>query len=102
MRIHLTEKQLERNFKIGVAIYSSMFGLGVYRGIQKYNYNMRKNKYLPPYLYTSAFTHGIGNGLVYMAFPLWVFILPKEIYRLEVSLRGLKEEKEKGEYYEII
>ena len=76
--------------------------LGFARGMQEYDYNYaEKTKYTETkgtYLYSSR----IGNGFVGLflyAFPVLPFvIIPKEIYRLEVCLRGLEEDK-KSDYY---
>jgi len=86
-----------------LTVYTSMFGLGVCRGVQKYNYDMRMERNLDrQYLYSSAILHGMGHGLIYLTFPLWLLIIPKEMYRLEVTIRGLNKEKEQQSYYEII
>ena len=77
--------------------------LGFNRGLNSYNYHYSNNKLYQnsehkKYLYTEAFMWGIGSTLAYVN-PLMCFItLGKEVYRLEVNLRGLEDEK-KTEYY---
>lgn len=105
------------------AIYTiipSWLGLGFYRGTQHYGRDYKKlciryeekknNKYYadigigdkPQYLYT----HSVGFGLFGLLFygnPITVMgVIPKEIYRLEVNIRGLHEEKEKDSYYDFL
>ena len=77
--------------------------LGFNRGMKSYDYHYSHNKLYhnsenKTYLYTDAFMWGFGSTLVYLN-PFTAFItLGKEIYRLEVNLRGLEDEK-KTEYY---
>lgn len=76
--------------------------LGFARGMQEHDYTYAKrNRYTEnkgTYLYSSRIGNGIV-GLFLYAFPILPFIIiPKEIYRLEVVLRGLEEEK-KSDYY---
>jgi len=79
--------------------------LGFARGLQDYDYTYAENKQnvenKGTYLYSSRIGKGFV-GLFLYAFPILpifiIPIIPKEIYRLEVGLRGLEEEK-KGDYY---
>lgn len=81
-------------------------GLGCYRGVKLYNYTY--NKYETdknnenPYFYARCFYAGLFGGFVYVN----PFILPitisKEIYRLEVNIRGLNEEKDKHSFYKLL
>jgi hypothetical protein len=90
-------------------------GLGFYRGINKYNYNYyielkeykRHSTYdssytKPQYLYVSGFSWGILYGVMYANPFLLPFVISKELYRLEVNIRGINEEKKKYSFYEII
>jgi len=75
--------------------------LGFYRGVNAYSYRYKKiNKYeeSPVYLYTSAYLYGFYGSIIYITPFLWPIILPKEIYRLEINLRGIDSEKG-GDYY---
>jgi hypothetical protein len=88
---------------IGVVTICGWPILGFNRGINSYNYHYSNNKLYQysenkKYLYTDAFMWGLGSTLVYLN-PFMCFItLAKEIYRLEVNLRGIEDEK-KTEYY---
>lgn len=88
--------------------------LGFYRGVNLYNftynykcieYEKEENKKYtkkPTYFYASCFCSGLF-GLVIYANPVCLPVtITKEIYRAEVNIRGLNEEKEKGSFYEII
>jgi hypothetical protein len=75
-------------------------GLGFYRGMMDYQHTV--SKYEHPYLYTSQFLHGIAGSICYLN-PCLVFIfVPKELYRLEVNLRGMEHEKTTDKYNEIM
>jgi len=84
-----------------VMCYSSWCGLGFIRGINSYKYNLDKYKNKENkenYLYLTSVCYGFfGIGLYFNPF-LLPFSLHKEIYRLEVNLRNLEDEK-KTEYY---
>ena len=74
--------------------------LGFKRGLQSYEYNYHKTKSIhkEPYLYISKGQQGFMGIFLYinpLLFPLHVY---KEMYRLEVNIRGLEEEK-KTDYY---
>jgi len=96
-------------------IITSWSGLGFYRGTKNYGHDYKKKcieyeeskntKYYtmqkPQYLYSSCVWFGLFGFLLYVN-PLTAFVvIPKELYRLEVNIRGLHEEKEKDKYYEI-
>lgn len=94
------------------AIYPAWAGLGFYRGVNHYNYFYKKDlkdyeqiyKYYnkPNYFYYKCFGFGLLGSLMY-ASPIIMFVVfPKEIYRLEVNVRNLNEEKEKDDFYSII
>jgi len=88
---------------LGLAYFGASSLLGFKRGIQNYNYEHNKlvKKYpnqKDSYLYTRAVLDG-AFGAVFYVFPVTnLFMLPKEIYRLEVNLRNLEDEK-KSNYY---
>ena len=72
------------------------FGLGVYRGANLYNfwnkYENDHNKKIN-YYYSECANWAIIVGTVYLIPPVIPFVFRKEIYRLEVNLRNLTEEK---------
>jgi hypothetical protein len=81
--------------------------LGVYRGVNKYNSDYKKDidRYekmqtykKPRYFYTENVANGIIGVILYCNPILFPIIIGKEIYRLEVNIRGLNEEKEKDDY----
>ena len=87
--------------------------LGFYRGGKLYNYEYKKqySRYeelkdtkncsisKPKYFYTGCIASSFIGCFLYIN-PLTVFlIIPKEIYRIEVNIRGLHDEKEKDSYY---
>ena len=76
--------------------------LGFARGMQEYDYTYAKRNRNTENKGTYLYSSRIGNGFVGLflyAVPVLPFvIIPKEIYRLEVCLRGLEEEK-KSDYY---
>jgi hypothetical protein len=45
---------------------------------------------------------GLFGSLLYVNPFLFPFIIKKELYRLEVNIRGLDEEKDKKYYYDIL
>ena len=81
--------------------------LGFTRGMHWYDYNHARRKsqmkFNPPepYLYTTRVAHGIMGAGIYL-FPAFIVVtLPKELYRFEVALRGMDEEKSSPYYNEL-
>ena len=73
--------------------------LGFYRGINYYEYyHKHENKH---YFYTDKIFNGLSGLIIYINPGLLPIAIYKEIYRLEINLRGLEEEK-KTEYYNKI
>jgi len=73
--------------------------LGFYRGIMDYEYSVCK--YEHQHLYTTQLIYGCAGTICYLN-PWFLFIsIPKELYRLEVNLRGLEQEKYTDKYNEI-
>lgn len=104
--------------KIFKCTYIAFIGLGAYRGAKSYNYEYKtdiikhnervkvygtswdaaqieKNK--PQYFYGGCAFRSIW-GMVLYASPFGVVMFAKEIYRLEVNLRGIESEKQCGLY----
>ena len=93
------------NIKYSIAITgcTSWCGLGFYRGIKSYKYTLdndayKKNK---KYFYIDSITYGFYGLILYMNPPMLPFTIYKELYRLEVNVRKLEDEK-KSEYYNNI
>ena len=82
--------------------------LGFTRGIQSYDYHYTHDKlpYRPSginsYLYTDAFLWGVCSACAYVNPFTFVVVCNKEVYRLEVNLRGMEEEKKSQEYNKVL
>jgi hypothetical protein len=72
--------------------------LGFHRGVQDYNYRNKKT----PYLYSSSFLSGLLGAFFYINPFFCVITIPKELYRLEVNIRGMEDEKKGDEYNRIL
>lgn len=97
--------------RIGQILYGSWGLLGFYRGVKYYNYYYEEDmKYYlkdpmffrkPQKFYITEIAHGGLGTLIYIAPIICVLPAIKELYRLEINLRGLEEEKKKKDYYNI-
>lgn len=79
--------------------------LGFYRGMNEYDYKYEQKIKMGRrelYLYSGKFTGGFIGCLLYLNPLLSIMTIPKEIYRLEVNLRGMEYEKTTDRYNEII
>jgi hypothetical protein len=70
--------------------------LGIIRGINQYNYEYSSDK---PYFYTKNLYNGIAGLLLYTIPVMLPFVLYKEMYRLEVNIRGIQKSEE---YYRLL
>lgn len=77
--------------------------LGFARGTHSYEFNHNRawSKF-EPYMYSTKFGFGVIGVFVYLCPAFYVIVLPKEIYRLEVNIRGLEDEKETQYYNNIL
>ena len=73
--------------------------IGFNRGLNEYEYNHKHDH--KNYLYTDKILNGLMGLFLYVNPSLLPFAIYKEIYRLEINLRGLEEEKN-TEYYNKI
>jgi hypothetical protein len=94
---------MDKKTQIKIAIGTLWSLLGFKRGVNEYNYNNEKyndkNKENPnPNFYTSKIPYGFVGTLLYLNPFLFPIKLYKELYRLEVNIRGLESEK-KSDYY---
>ena len=76
--------------------------LGLKRGLNSYDYNylrnkMYRNSLIEPF-YIDKAGWGFAGIIIYLNPATFLIVLYKEIYRLEVNLRGLEDEK-KTDYY---
>ncbi len=89
---------------IALSYLSITAPLGFYRGIQyeKYRYDCLNSYYKKNNkpLYGQYIGVGMRALMLYITPPIFiVYMLPKEMYRLEVNLRGLKKD---FEYYNLV
>lgn len=81
---------------------SIMSGLGFIRGIQYYQHAYTRGLPVEQTIYTSMIPYGAYGIILYVnpvIFP-WIFI--KELYRFEVYIRNLKDEKNTDFYNDIL
>jgi len=90
--------------KIIFVTLSSWSALGFKRGVDSYNYHYSNNRLYRDFekmkhpLYLDKLVWGIGGILCYLNPITACVVLYKEVYRLEVNLRGIEDEK-KTDYY---
>jgi hypothetical protein len=84
---------------IGTSVWC---GLGFMRGINSHKYSHNKYAKNKDYLYTNSICYGVF-GIITYANP---FLLPitiyKEIYRLEINIRNLEDEKQTDFYNDLL
>ena len=90
----------QTNALIGAAI--SWTSLGFYRGIQDYNYDCAKCANTHQKLYSDQFGRGMLGSFLYINPFFGLVLLQKEIYRLEVNVRSLENEKHTDYYRKLI
>jgi hypothetical protein len=82
--------------------------LGFKRGLNSYDYNYSHNKLYKHHekakhpFYLDKFAWGIISAIAYLNPVTGLFGLYKEVYRLEVNLRGLEDEKKTDYYNEVL
>lgn len=86
-----------------IALYTTWCGVGFMRGVNDYKYH-KKQKYLytTSYLYSTSIIYGSFGTLLYANPPTAIFMMYKEIYRLEVNLRNLENDKKSDFYNRLI
>ena len=85
-----------------ILCYSSWCGLGFIRGINSYNYNHNKYGKKEDYLYLNSVCYGLSGIALYINPFLLPFLVHKEIYRLEVNVRNLENEKTTDYYNNLL
>ena len=92
-----------KSIKILICIWAL---LGCKRGLNSYDYNNSYNKINyrkeKQHLYLNKAIWGFGAILAYINPGSLPFMLYKEVYRLEVNLRGLEDEKKTDYYNEVV
>jgi hypothetical protein len=83
--------------------YGGWCGLGFIRGLNSYEYNHNKNSNFETYIYGKAFINGLYGLFVYFN-PVFIpyLIMYKELYRLEIDLRNLENEKNSDLYNDVL
>jgi hypothetical protein len=91
-------------YSIAITGYASWCGLGFYRGVKSYKYKHDNDKYKisQNYLYSDSMIYGVYGLIMYMNPPFFPFTIYKELYRLEVNIRNLEDEKKTEYYHKII
>jgi hypothetical protein len=85
--------------------YTSWCFLGFVRGVNSYTYNNNYNNkhgIQKDYVYLHSVCYGFFGMIVYFNPILLPFSLYKEIYRAEVNLRSLENEKTTGAYNNVL
>lgn len=67
---------------------------GFYRGPKQYDYINKKSQNPAPRLYSDAFLGGLLGALYYANPFILPFTFSKELYRLEVNIRGARFKEE--------
>ena len=70
--------------------------LGFKRGLDSYDHPKPSL-----YFYKNKIIHGVIGSIFYINPIMLFFTINKELYRIEVNLRNLEEEKQKNSYYDI-
>jgi len=86
---------------IPLTLYASWSILGFKRGMDTYDFKYNKNheKFNKKiYLYSDKMIYGVVGMFFYILPWFCLITIPKEIYRLEVNLRGIEDEKQ-TDYY---
>lgn len=86
----LTKKQ------IIIPICLSWVSLGIKRGVDYYDHS---NPSI--YLYKNRLFAGFMGGIIYANPFLSLIVINKELYRLEILVRNMEEERTKTTYYDF-
>jgi hypothetical protein len=91
-----------KKYSIPLIGYTSWCGLGFIRGVNSYKYNHNKYEINKPYLYSSMIIDGTLGIFIYGNPFFLLFIIYKEVYRLESYMRNLEDEKKSSFYNDLI
>ena len=94
--------QMKIKYTISLIVSTSWCGLGFIRGINSYKYNHKKYEKNEDYLYVNLLLNGVFGIFMYvnpLFLPLSIY---KELYRLEINLRNLENEKNTKFYNDIL
>jgi len=79
--------------------------LGFKRGMNSYDYNHSNNRIYKSSttpLYINKAAWGLCGTVLYLTPPFFFIVAYKEVYRLEVNLRCLEDEKKTAYYNEVL
>lgn len=82
--------------------YSGWCGLGFIRGVHSYKYTHNKYDKNEPYIYSNSIIEGFFGIVMYANPILLPFAIHKELYRLEINIRNLENEKKSRYYNDLI
>jgi hypothetical protein len=86
-----------------IILISSWSLLGFNRGMNSYDYSYKKDSHkIKEPLYLEKGIWGLTSSLAYITPVTFFLVLYKEIYRLEVQLRGLEHEKKTDYYNQVL
>jgi len=90
--------------KTNLYLIGSCWGtLGFHRGMKQYDYDHKYHNVLKKnYVYTDQIFLGLFGTFVYINPCFLPLMLHKEMYRLEVNLRGLEDEKSMDNYNKLL
>ena len=89
-------------YKIATICYTSWCGLGFIRGVKSYNYSYNKYEKNESYLYLNSTIYGILGIFLYANPALLLVTIHKELYRLEINIRNLENEKNSKYYNDLM
>lgn len=90
-----------------IICYTTWCGLGFIRGTNSYKYSHIKNSHYKyekkePYLYLDYIVYGLFGIIIYGNPVFYPLLIHKEIYRLEINVRNLEDEKKNKYYNEVL
>jgi hypothetical protein len=80
----------------------SWCGLGFARGVNSYKYTQNKYNKIEPFIYSNSIIHGFFGIIMYVNPILLPITIHKELYRLEINIRNLENEKKSRYYNDLI
>ena len=82
--------------------YTSWCGLGFIRGVKSYKYTHDKYDKNKPYIYSKSLIDGMFGIIMYANPILLPISIHKELYRLEIDIINLENEKNSKYYNDLI
>jgi hypothetical protein len=88
-------------YTISIIGYTGWCGLGFIRGVNYYKYRHNKYDKEKPYIYLNSCFDGFFGIIMYANPILLPITLHKELYRLEINIRNLENEKNSKYYNDL-